>query len=373
MSNIKSVIIGTGGIARSHVAAQRAESERTELVAAMDIDAERASAFCETHKIPRAYTDAAEMLAQEQPQIVHICTPPGTHCDLTVMSLEAGAWVLCEKPLCASLAEMDRVEEAEQRTGNYCSSVFQWRFGSGGRHMKQLIDSGRLGYPTICTNSTTWWRGKAYYDVPWRGHWETELGGCTMIHGIHAMDFMLWLLGEWSEVRAMMGTLVHDINVEDVSMAMVRFANGAMANVTNSVVSPRQESYLRFDFQKATVELTHLYNYVNENWKFTMLENLTEAEGAQAELDAWSTINDDYRSTHASQLKSFIDSYRQGTRPEVSGSDVRGTIEFLCSLYKSAMTGMAVDRGSITPDDPFYHNMNGPGDQGWQQGKRLAL
>ena len=47
----------------------------------------------------------------------------------------------------------------------------------------------------------------------------------------------------------MIGTLDRDIEVEDVSMAMVRFANGAMANITNSVLSPREETYLRFDFQ----------------------------------------------------------------------------------------------------------------------------
>ena len=67
----------------------------------------------------------------------------------------------------------------------------------------------------------------------------------------------------------MAGTLYHDIEVEDVSMAMVRFENGAMGSITNSVLSPREESYLRFDFEKATVELSHLYGYGPDNWKYT--------------------------------------------------------------------------------------------------------
>ena len=150
--------------------------------------------------------------------------------------------MLCEKPLCASLAEMDRIEAAELATGNYCSSVFQWRFGSGGQHLKRLIDTGDLGKPMVANILTTWYRTPEYYAVPWRGKWETELGGCSMGHGIHAMDFLLYQFGEWQEVRAMIGTLDRDIEVEDVSMAMVRFANGAMANITNSVLSPREES-----------------------------------------------------------------------------------------------------------------------------------
>lgn len=354
MEKLRAVIIGTGGIAQSHVKALRQESAAVDLVAGMDIDADRASAFCETHEIPRAYTDLDKLLQQEAPHLVHIATPPGTHCDLVVAALEAGAWVLCEKPLCASLAEMDRIEAAEQRTGNYCSSVFQWRFGSGGQHLKGLIDRGALGKPMVCVNLTTWFRSHEYYAVPWRGKWATELGGCTMGHGIHSMDFMLYQLGEWAEVRAMMGTLDRSIEVEDVSMATVRFANGAMASITNSVLSPREVSYLRFDFQKATVELTHLYSYQNKDWQYRAAPGV-----AAEELAAWQQLPENVPSSHAAQLHAMLASYQRGERPPVSGPDVRPTIEFLASFYKSAITGQPVARGSITPADPFYHAMNG--------------
>ena len=62
----------------------------------------------------------------------------------------------------------------------------------------------------------------------------------------------------------------------------------------------------------------------------------------------------------------------KGERPPVSGPDVRGTIEFLSALYKSAMTGQAVERGSIQPDDPFYTAMCGPCDSSWQVARTLA-
>jgi predicted dehydrogenase len=354
---LRAAIIGTGGIARSHVAAAQHEKDRVQLVAAVDVDAERVRAFGETHGIAQTYTDVAQMLAAESPDLVMIATPPGTHADLIVQSLEAGAWVLCEKPLCASLSEMDRIEEAEARTGNYCSSVFQWRFGSGGQHLKQLIGNGALGRPLVGVCNTTWYRTPAYYAVPWRGKWATELGGCTMGHGIHAMDFFLWLYGEWSEVRAMMGTLDREIEVEDVSMALVRFANGAMGSITNSVLSPREESYLRLDFQKATVELTHLYSYRNEHWRFSGLPGVD----GSADLAQWQELPAEIPSSHAAQLAHYVDAMLRGERPPVSGPEVRPTLEFLASLYKSAITGEPVLRGEIGPGDPFYYAMNGGG------------
>ncbi len=359
----RTAIIGTGGIARAHLAAMLSESDRVDVVAAVDIDDDRVRVFAKDYDIPHTHTDVAAMLANEKPDLVHIATPPSTHADLSILALEAGAWVLCEKPLCASLAEMDRIEAAEQATGNYCSSVFQWRFGSGGQHLKRLIDNGDLGRPLVGNVLTTWYRTPEYYAVPWRGNWEMELGGCSMGHGIHAMDFLLYQFGEWQEVRAMIGTLDRDIEVEDVSMAMVRFANGAMANITNSVLSPRQETYLRFDFQQATVELTHLYSYNNEDWTFSIADD----SGLDSRLAEWQAFPPNVRSSHSAQLTALLDSMDRGERPLVSGPAARGTIEFLASLYKSAMTGQPVTRGSIVPGDPFYDRMCGPCDQGWQR------
>ena len=85
----------------------------------------------------------------EKPDLVQIAVPPQFHCELAVRSLEAGAWVLCEKPLCASLAELDRIEDAEKRTGRFCASVFQMRYAPSNRHVKAVIDSGLLGRPLV--------------------------------------------------------------------------------------------------------------------------------------------------------------------------------------------------------------------------------
>ncbi len=351
----KVAILGTGAIASQHMDALRANAPRVEVVAGMDIDRERVETFCAKQGIPRAYTDAAEMLAAEKPDLVHICTPPMTHLPLALQCLEAGAWVLCEKPLCASLADFDAITETENRTGRYLSTVFQWRFGSAAQHVKKLIASGEMGKPLVGVCQTLWYRDFAYYAVPWRGKWATEIGGTTMGHGIHLMDLFLWLYGDWAEVRAMIGSLDRNIEVDDVSMALVRFANGAMGNISTSVLSPRQETYLRLDFQKATVEVSALYSAGNANWSFSVADNAPDA----ASLPQWQTIEGDAPGAHPAQLAALLDSMDRGERPPVSGPEGRRILEFIASLYKSAFTGQPVTRGSITPDDVFYRSMHG--------------
>ncbi|MFC4586837.1 Gfo/Idh/MocA family protein [Sphaerisporangium corydalis] len=341
---IRVAILGTGGIASAcHMPALAAEGHRAEVVAAMDVDAGRVKAFCAEHGIPGAYTDLGEMLSIERPDLVHVCTPPFAHARQVVECLRAGAWVWCEKPLCLSLAEHDLITAAER--GTFAAVVFQHRFGSGARHLRRLTESGELGRPMVALCVTAWYRDHTYYAVPWRGTWETEGGGPTLGHGIHQMDLMLSVLGDWEEIRAMARRVDRPVETEDVSLASVRFENGAMASVLNSVLSPREESYLRFDYAEATVELRHLYGYRNANWTSTP-------------PDRWNPP-DDVPSSHAAQLSALLDAYERGERPPLSGAEGRQTLEFVTGLYASAFTGKPVRRSELTLDNPFYHRLDG--------------
>jgi predicted dehydrogenase len=355
MTTSRIAIIGTGKSVDNHLSAIRKLGERVQLVAAVDIDEARVKSVCAEHGIPHWYIDATEMLAAEQPDLVHIVTPPAIHKSLAVECLEAGAWVYCEKPLCASLADFDEITQAEERTGRYVSTVFQWRFGSAGKHLKQMIQANALGKPLVGVCNTLWYRTQDYYRVPWRGKWATEVGGPTATLGIHLVDLFLWLMGNWQEIRAMIGTLDRDIEVEDVSMALVRFENGAMGSIVNSALSPRQESHLRLDFQKATVEVNALYRYSNENWRITLPDGVNDP----ALLQQWHTLTENISSRHEVQLSEILDAMTRGERPPVSGTEARRILEFMASLYKSAFSGQPVQRGSISPEDPFYFSMNG--------------
>lgn len=350
-------LIGTGASIDNHFSAFAALAERMELVAAVDIDAIRLKNVCDQYNIPNAYTSAATMLAEESPDLVIVVTPPATHKALIIQCLEAGALVWCEKPLVASLADFDTITAAEAHTGRFVTTVFQWRFGSGARHVRTLIANGSLGRPLVAVCHTLWYRTPEYYTVPWRGEWATEFGGPTMTLGIHLTDLLLWLLGDWDEVQAMIGTLDRDIRVEDVSMAQVRFANGAMGSIINSVLSPRQETVLRLDCQHATVEAAALYFASNIHWRCTQPPNTENAAVAAA----WEALHSqpDVAGNHTAQLSNLLDQIEHGSPPEVRGEEGRRILEFNASLYKAALTRRPVRRGEITPDDPFYTAMHG--------------
>jgi predicted dehydrogenase len=353
----RALLIGTGSVADTHFRAIADTHGAVQLVAAMDVDLGRVRAFGERHKISAVYTDAAAALREIKPDLVIVASPPATHSGHTIAALQAGAWVLSEKPFCASLAELDRIEETERRTGRYAACVFQQRFGASTAHVRRLAESGMLGRPLVAVCNTLWYRDAAYYAVPWRGRWATELGGPTMGLGIHTMDHLLHLLGDWAEVRAQVATLDRSIEIEDVSVATVRFANGALASIVNSALSPRQETYLRVDYQRATIELTHLYDYQREHWKFT--PGPAAPPESNALLQAWQNFPPDRDSLQAAQLNNLVENMRQGTRPLTSGPEARRTLDLLTSLYKSAFTGQPVLRNSIQSGDPFYAALHG--------------
>ncbi|MEU3252571.1 Gfo/Idh/MocA family oxidoreductase [Streptomyces sp. NPDC006997] len=360
-------VVGTGAIVvGSHLDALRAHADRTELVAAVDVDEQRLAAFRALAGDEVAgYTSMADMLDAARPDLVLVGTPPSLHREQTVAALKAGAWALCEKPLCLSLAEYDEIAAAEEASGAYASVIFQHRYGSGATHARELIASGELGAPLVAHCQTTWHRDAAYYAVPWRGRWASEGGGPTMGHGIHQYDLLLHLLGEWEEIRGMAARLVHDTESEDVSTALVRFRSGAVATVVNSVLSPDEVSRVRVDCADATVELTHLYGHRNDDWTYTPARHVAPERAA-----AWRTQAADVPSSHTAQLGAVLDAYDTGTRPPGSGPEARATLEFAAALYKSAFTGRPVRAGEIGPGDPFHAAMHG-GHPDWAPEERV--
>lgn len=355
MSKKRLAIVGTGKIVNSHIRAIESAGDRVELVAAVDINETAVQKFCSEHHVPNAYTSVTDMLAKEKPDLVSVATPPATHKDIAIECLDAGAWVFCEKPLCGSLADFDAIQAAEKRSGCYVSTVFQWRFGSAVKHLRKLIQAESLGKALVVTCNTLWYRTQDYYNVSWRGTYADEFGGPTMGLGIHIMDLCFYLMGDWQEIQANIGTLDRDMEIEDVSMAMVRFENGAMGSFINSALSPRQETYLRMDFQKATAEVTALYRASNENWRFSVPENSEDTET----LALWDALDIDFQGSHNQQLSEILDAMDHNQAPPVSGDEARRILEFTASLYKSAFTGKLVSRGDITSDDPFYYSNNG--------------
>jgi predicted dehydrogenase len=349
--DLSCAIVGTGVIAGFHA---EALAGRARIVAATDIDADALAAYASKWSVPSVYPTLDELLDNEKPDLATLCTPPGLHAPQAIACLSRGVSVLCEKPPVLSLAELDAIEAA---TGDaFFATVFQHRFGSGAARLRGLVGDPRFGRPASAVCHTLWFRPDEYFAVPWRGNWDVEGGGPTMGHGIHQFDLLLSVLGEWTEVVAVAARQAKPTATEDLSAAIVTFENGTVATIVNSVVSPREQSYLRFDFEHASVELDHVYGYSDHNWRVTAAPGHEPAVAA-----AWSEGPSGVASGHKAQFAAVLDAMATGEAPPVTLPETRRTVELIAAIYASAFTGGRVRRGELTQDSPFYHRMDGTG------------
>lgn len=350
----RAAIVGTGAIAGAHATALRAHAERARLTAVVDVDVARAREFAERWAVPTVAPGLADVLA-DGVDLVHLCTPPSTHLPLALECLRAGVTVLVEKPPTLSLAELDTLVDAAAAGNADLATVFQHRFGAGAARLRAMTAAGDFGRPLLATCDTLWYRDDSYYAVPWRGNWDTEGGGPTMGHGIHQFDLLLSVLGPWEQVTAVATRRSRPVRTEDVSMALVTFADGTVASVVNSVVSPRQTSDLRFDFEYATVELSHLYGYTDDDW------TVTPVPGHEAVAERWAGQRSTVVGGHTGQVAAVLDALDAGLPPPVTTADTRQTMEFIAAVYASAFTGAPVHSGQIDASSPFARRMNGAG------------
>ncbi|GAA1115367.1 Gfo/Idh/MocA family oxidoreductase [Kribbella jejuensis] len=369
---MKVAIVGCGNISRRHAEAY-AHTGRTELVGAADLRLEKAEALAAKFG-GRAYASATELLAAEDPDLVSVATPPGSHAGLAIEILGAGKSVLLEKPPVLSLAELDAVAEAEAASEGSVSVVFQHRHGSAGLRAADLLGRGALGRPLVAVCETLWFRPVSYFDPEWRGTWAGEGGGPTLGHGIHQIDLLLHLLGPWRTIDATAVRLDRPVEFEDVSLASVVFESGAVASVINSLLSPRELSRIRIDTSGGTLEVNHVYGYSDKDWTFHSAPDAAKAAtlgldpgvpksstaDGSGPTDPWAaSAGEDVPSNHEAQLTQLVDDLLAGRAHATSLASTRPTMEFVTALYASAITGGPVRRADLTPEHPFYRALNG--------------
>lgn len=343
-ASLRCALVGTGAVANLHARAVAAHP-RAELVAVTDLDPDAARAFAERHGAPAVHDDLDEMLRVQAPDVVLICTPPAVHREQAIAALGAGAHVVVEKPPAPSLDELDDMRAAASAAGRHLAVVFQQRTGTAAAHVRSLLSTGALGRPLLATCQTLWYRDAAYFAVPWRGRWETEGGGTTLGHGIHQLDLLAYLLGEWQTVQARLWRLDRETETEDASTATVLFASGVVAQVTTSAVSPRETSSIRIDTQKATITVDHLYGHGHENWR------ITPAPGFESEAPDWALPEREERSDHAPLLRDVFDAILDDRPLPDTASDPARSLELVAAVYASA----AADGAVVTPADLASH------------------
>ncbi|MDH7487318.1 MAG: Gfo/Idh/MocA family oxidoreductase [Anaerolineae bacterium] len=346
---IRVAVVG-GGIGRTHLAAYRALPHLFDVVAVCGRDRTRTSARAEEFAVPRVVCSMDELCAMDGLDVIDICTPSHLHEAQTLQVLAAGKHAICEKPLAGSLAAMDRLAEAEVRSGRRVMPIFNYRFGAGVQKLRHLIAQGITGRPYLGTIEVAWRRRADYYAVDWRGHWQTELGGTLTTHAIHFLDQLLYLLGPVRNVFARTATLVNPIETEDCASASLEMASGALASVSVTLGSSVEISRQRYCFANLVAEsnLAPYNKNTQEPWQF-----VADTPEAEARLAAALASFVPGPEGFVGQFAGFAEALRNGTELPVTLADARRAIELLTALYASARTRAAVDL-PIGPEHPFY-------------------
>ena len=248
------------------------------------------------------------------------------------------------------------IEEAQKASGQVFSGVFQLRFGRGARQLRLLLDEGKFGRLHLGIAETLWFRDDDYYrSVPWRGTWEKEAGGATVSQAIHLIDLLLWYFGEPVSVYADAGVFRTPTETDDVSVAVVRFKNGAIGQIT-STVSAFGEERSRVELYGS--ELTAVSNgsaYAASSEPFRLsAADSAMAEAAQRAADE--RVPSGYRVLHRGAIGDFLEAIQEGREPLVGIAECRRALQVTAGIYKSAMTGAPVAL-PIPKDDPFYHEL----------------
>lgn len=348
---LKVAIIGAGAISGAHIEAYLKFGDRCEIVAVSDIYQEKAQQLIERFKLSAKAVKEYHELLHEDIDLVSVCTPPYTHAPIAVEFLEAGKHVIVEKPMASSLEECDQMNEAATRSGSILSVVAQNRFKSPMMNLKMMLDRDLIGKIVHVQVDSFWWRGHCYYDLWWRGTWEKEGGGCTLNHAVHHIDALLWMMGKPKELQSFMTNVSHDnAEVEDLSVAMLRYPDGALAQITSSVVHHGEEQQLIFQGSKARISAPWRVKASLSTANGFPAPNESLEEEIQSIYDHLPAVKHE---GHAGQIDNVLTAIETGSPVLVDGVSGRDTLELIVGIYKSASLGVKVQL-PISPLDPFY-------------------
>ncbi|KYH40686.1 MAG: hypothetical protein AYL32_010420 [Candidatus Bathyarchaeota archaeon B26-2] len=235
--SVKFGILGLGmGASRARLIPQ---TEDAELVCVCDLQEEKARQVAKELNCEWT-TSYDEMLRRNDIDVVGVFTPSGTHCDYAIKAIEAGKHVFVTKPMDLRVEKCDSAIEAARRAGVVLAVDFELRYSETNQRIKLALDNGRLGRLILGDLRMKWYRTQEYYEggypPGWRKRRSTE-GGSAANQGVHYIDLIQWFMGPVKTVYGRTGTFAHDIETEDLSMALLTFKNGAWGSITTTTVN----------------------------------------------------------------------------------------------------------------------------------------
>jgi UDP-N-acetyl-2-amino-2-deoxyglucuronate dehydrogenase len=345
---MRTALVGCGKVGRIH-ARVLSRLPESEFVAVCDADLNRAQAFAAEFKTA-AFFDVTHMVRETGAQVVCVCTPHPLHASAVIAAAEAGAHILVEKPLAATLRDCDLMIGAATTHNVQLGVVSQRRFFEPVQRMKAAAEAGKIGRPVLGTMNMLSWRDPSYYQSdPWRGKWSTEGGGVLVNQSPHQLDMLQWFMGPIEEITGYWANLNHPtIEVDDTAVACIRFRSGALGSIITSV-SQRPGIYTKLHIHGSNGASVG----VQTDTGATFIAGISEIEEPPVN-DLWTIpgeekllpefIRDDQQQFrarrdpdhyHRLQIRNFLHAVSAGKPPLVTGAEGRIVVEMFTAIYLS--------------------------------------
>ncbi|MGG3282225.1 Gfo/Idh/MocA family protein [Paenibacillus solani] len=350
MKSINVGVIGTGSISAMHLQSYQKHANAN-LLAVCDLNEERAQRAAEKYGATKVYTDYNELLADPEIDAVSICTWNNTHAEISIAALNAGKHVLVEKPLCRTVEEALKVQEAVKSSGKLLQVGFVRRYDPNAQMLREFADKGEFGEIYFAKASSIRRLGN---PGGWFSDIERSGGGPLIDIGVHVIDLCWYMmgrpkpvavsantyrkLGNRSNVRNLSFYKAADYDaekntVEDMANAMIRFENGAslLVDVSFTLHSKDNQQSVKLFGDKGGFEIDPEVVIVTE--KHDTIVNI------QPQTD---NKGFDFDAAFQSEVNHFISSIENGTTPLSPVEDGVEIMKILCGIYESAEKGAEV-------------------------------
>jgi UDP-N-acetyl-2-amino-2-deoxyglucuronate dehydrogenase len=345
-------LIGAGNISETHARACQ-EVAGIHIAAVYGANRARAAKLAELYG-GVAYPELPAMLGHRPLDAVIIGSPSGLHAEQGIAAARAGLHVLVEKPLDVTVAAADRLIGEARSAGVRLGVLFQDRTQPSFVRLRELLISGALGRPLLASARVKWYRAPEYYtDSRWRGTRALDGGGALINQGIHTVDLLGWLLGPVRRVLAGSATLLHAIDVEDTTLAILEFENGVRASFEATTAAyPGYPRRVELSTTEGTIVLEH--DRVIAADLRTSIEGLLPDVDADTNRSASSPVVSDVRG-HQRLIEDFVSAIHEAREPLCSGVEGRRSLAVVEAIYESARRARAVDVGSAGAEAPAPH------------------
>jgi predicted dehydrogenase len=340
---LRVALIGAGNIASVHIAALRG-ADQVELAGIYDLNGDLARQRAESHDIPKVYATWEALLGDAEIDCVAVLLPHDLHERFATEALEAGKHVVCEKPLAPTVAECDRMLEAASRAGRRLFPVHNRVYDWTAERMGEIIAEGKIGQVVLA--QTNGYEGPRTVGVrPWLAT-KSGGGGVLLAQAVHPAYVLRWLLGDVARVGCLFGDVkVVDMTAEDTAVATLKFASGALAEMTatfgiahgpfdHSIALHGRDGYLYLGSNRGAARGTNPYTLSAISPQLYGDSELHEVEVRPSEGMATG-----FHRMWADYARAILG----GAEPRVTGEDGKKAVEIVEAAYRSNELGQVVD------------------------------